>query len=73
MTQVNLYEAKTRLSELVREALAGGEVVIARHGKPVVRIVPYRQTGGVRPGFLKEQVRWSDDFDAPLDEWADYQ
>lgn len=73
MTQVNLYEAKTRLSELIREALAGEEVVIARHGKPVARLVPYRRAGGLSPGFLKGQVRWSDDFDALLDDFGDYQ
>jgi prevent-host-death family protein len=72
MMQVNLYEAKTRLSELIREAMAGEEVVIARHGKPVARLIPYRRSESVSPGFLKGKVRWSDDFDAPLDDLADY-
>ena len=40
MKQVNMYEAKTHLSSLVDAALAGGEVVIARHGKPCVKLVP---------------------------------
>jgi len=40
MTQVNMHEAKTQLSRLVERALDGEEVVIARAGKPLVRIVP---------------------------------
>jgi prevent-host-death family protein len=39
MKQVNLYEAKTRLSSLVDEAAAGGEIVIAKNGKPMARLV----------------------------------
>jgi prevent-host-death family protein len=42
MLQANLYEAKTRLSELVQAALDGEEVWIARAGKPLVRLVPGR-------------------------------
>jgi antitoxin (DNA-binding transcriptional repressor) of toxin-antitoxin stability system len=52
--------------------MAGEEVVIARHGKPVARLIPYRRSESVSPGFLKGKVRWSDDFDAPLDDLADY-
>ena len=37
---VNIYEAKTQLSRLVDEAAAGEEIVIARHGRPVARLVP---------------------------------
>lgn len=40
MTVVNMHEAKTRLSQLVEAALRGEEVLIARAGKPVVRIEP---------------------------------
>jgi prevent-host-death family protein len=39
MKQVNLYEAKTSLSSLVDEAAAGGEIVIAKNGKPMARLV----------------------------------
>lgn len=38
-TQVNIHEAKTRLSQLIEEVEAGGEVIIARAGSPVVRLV----------------------------------
>ena len=64
--QVNLYEAKTNLSRLVDEALAGEEVIIARAGKPLVRLVPCRQKDQPRrPG--NEKIWIADDFDAPLD------
>ncbi|WP_309605443.1 type II toxin-antitoxin system prevent-host-death family antitoxin [Phenylobacterium sp.] len=39
MKQVNLYEAKTHLSALVEEAAAGGEIIIAKNGKPYARLV----------------------------------
>ena len=39
MTTVNMHEAKTRLSQLVKEVEAGGEVVLSRRGRPVARIV----------------------------------
>jgi prevent-host-death family protein len=43
MTTVGMHEAKTNLSKLVDEALAGNEVVITRRGEPVVRLEPVRQ------------------------------
>lgn len=43
MKQVNMHEAKTRLSELVQAALTGEDVVVARRGKPAVRLVPVTQ------------------------------
>ncbi|MCS6787133.1 MAG: type II toxin-antitoxin system prevent-host-death family antitoxin [Thiobacillaceae bacterium] len=46
--QVNMHEAKSQLSRLVRAALAGEEVIIAQHGVPVVRLVPVPRT--VRTG-----------------------
>lgn len=72
MVQVNIYEAKTRLSELIRQVLAGEVVVIARNGRPAVRLVPFVPPEPVRDGFLKGCVRWTDDFDAPLTDFADY-
>jgi prevent-host-death family protein len=67
MATVNLHMAKTHLSRLVDQAVAGEEVIIAKAGKPVVRLVPVtaraRRTGF---GTLKGKVRISDDFDAPL-------
>jgi len=65
--QVNIHEAKSTLSRLVEEVEAGGEVVIARAGKPVARLVPLASAARPRkPGFLKGSIRIAADFDAPL-------
>jgi prevent-host-death family protein len=48
--QVNLYEAKTRLSELVEEAAKGNEIVIAKNDKPLARLVPL-----AKPSRLKKR------------------
>jgi prevent-host-death family protein len=50
---VNLYDAKTQLSRLVDRAIAGEEIVIARSGKPVVRLVPVDGAAPRQPGLLK--------------------
>jgi|CXWL01.1.fsa_nt_gi prevent-host-death family protein len=44
MSQSSIHEAKTQLSKLIQQALAGEEVIIAKAGKPVVRLVPIEQT-----------------------------
>jgi len=66
-TTVNLHAAKTHLSRLVERAAAGEEVIIAKAGKPMVRLVPVN-AGGRRTGFgtLKGNMRIAADFDAPL-------
>lgn len=66
--QVNLYEAKTHLSALVEEAAAGGEIVIAKAGHPMARLVPFvaEPKPERKPGRWKGQVWIADDFDAPL-------
>jgi prevent-host-death family protein len=63
----NLYEAKTDLSRLVERAAAGEEIVIAKAGKPMARLVPVRRTRRRRrPGGWEGRVRIREDFDAPL-------
>ncbi len=68
MKPVNIYEAKTRFSELVDKAASGDDVVISRNGKPLVRIT--RLEGDVRPqikfGLLKGKIKITADFDASL-------
>jgi prevent-host-death family protein len=66
MKIVNLHAAKTHLSRLVDQAVAGDDVVIAKAGKPMVRLV--RVTPAKRRGFGRGRGKiWiSDDFDAPL-------
>jgi len=65
---VNLYEAKTHLSELVDRAASGEEIVIAKAGTPRARLVPLHTVGSVRrkPGGWEGQVWIAPDFDAPL-------
>lgn len=64
MRQVNIHEAKTHLSRLLEEVEAGEELVIARNGRPVARIVPFGGTGTRTPGAWRGKVQIPDDFDA---------
>jgi prevent-host-death family protein len=62
---VNIHEAKTHLSRLVEQVERGDEVVIARAGRPVARLVPYRpRTAPRSPGLWRGQVALAADFDA---------
>jgi prevent-host-death family protein len=64
---VNLYEAKTHLSQLVEEAAAGEEIIIAKAGKPTARLVPLAVAKQPRtPGGWEGQVWVAEDFDAEL-------
>ncbi len=64
---VNIYDAKTRLSELVDRAAAGEEIVIAKAGRPTARLVPLRAPDKARvPGRWAGRVKLAADFDAPL-------
>jgi prevent-host-death family protein len=61
---VNVHEAKTHLSRLLEQVERGEEIVIARAGKPIARLVPYRAVQGPRtPGGWEGRVRIADDFD----------
>jgi prevent-host-death family protein len=62
MPQVNMHEAKTNFSKLVEMALRGEEVIIARHGKPLVRLTPVDAPVGLRPIGLHRLEHVSDTF-----------
>ena len=65
----SVTEAKAQLSMLLERVCAGEEIIIARAGRPIARLVPY-QSGRVprKPGDLKGRIRMADDFDdLPLD------
>ncbi len=64
--KLNLYEAKTRLSALVDEAAAGREIVIAKNGRPLAKLVPIKAARERQPGSAKGRIHISADFDAPL-------
>jgi prevent-host-death family protein len=66
MTQINLNEAKTHLSKLVERVQAGEEIIIAKSGKPVARLVPLGPASPRRPGLLSGRVE--DAFFEPLPE-----
>lgn len=71
--QVNMHDAKTRLSELVAAAERGEEVLIARNGRPAVRLVAVvEQHPPVQLGVLAGQIELANDFDAPLPEFEPY-
>lgn len=65
MPTVNMLEAKTQLSRLIEAAHRGKDVIIARDGTPVARIVPIKRRR-LKPGLLKGKIRIAEDFDAPL-------
>lgn len=66
MAQFSVHDAKTNLSRLIAEALAGGEVVIARGNVPAVRLVPVNPRGQRRFGALKGKITVDARFDEPL-------
>lgn len=62
---VNTHEAKTQLSKLLERAAAGEEIIIAKAGRPMARLVPYRESAAERqPGVWRGKVWLADDFDA---------
>jgi prevent-host-death family protein len=71
--EVNMHEAKTKLSELVAAAERGEEVVIARNGTPAARLVAITtEHAPVRLGGLAGEIELGPDFDAPLTEFEPY-
>ncbi len=65
MAIVNIHEAKTHLSKLVQRATAGEEIIIAKAGKPVAKLIPYESNSEPRRagGSWKGKVWMADDFD----------
>ena len=69
---VNIHEAKTHLSRLIERVESGHEVVIARAGRPVARLVPYRSRTTPRaPGLWRGRVSLAPDFDVTDGELVD--
>ena len=64
---VNIHEAKTHLSRLLARVMGGEEIIIAKAGKPIAKLVPYGTRSEVRiPGTAKGKIWMSADFDEPL-------
>jgi prevent-host-death family protein len=73
MAQFNIAEAKARLSELVRKALSGEEVTLAKDGKPLLKLVPVSLPGGTRePGSARGRVWMAPDFDTTPGDFDEY-
>jgi prevent-host-death family protein len=67
MSTYNVHAAKTHLSQLLQRALDGEEVVIAKAGRPLVRLVPVESAPARRSaGLWRDQFELPSDFDAPL-------
>lgn len=60
---VNLYDAKTQLSSLVERAANGEDIVIAKAGRPLARLVAYEPRAMLKFGSLKGKIEIPDDFD----------
>jgi prevent-host-death family protein len=69
MEPVNIHQAKTQLSQLLHVVEQGEEVVIARAGVPIARLVSWQAQAQpvAAPGAMRGQIQFGADFDAPLE------
>ena len=65
--KVSVYEAKSKLSQMINRALEGEEVVITRNGKDTVKLTPVPQKGNWI-GMFEGQIKIHDNFDYPIDD-----
>lgn len=73
MSTINLESAQNQLPDLIKEAISGKEVIIAKDGKPLVKLVPLTaQKPKPLFGSAKNLISMSEDFDAPLDDFQEY-
>ncbi|MEO8064410.1 MAG: type II toxin-antitoxin system prevent-host-death family antitoxin [Pseudomonadota bacterium] len=69
--KINIHEAKTHLSRLIEDVASGNEILIAKGGRAMARLVPLRRDETPRrPGLLKGKLRIADDFERPWVEFA---
>jgi prevent-host-death family protein len=66
--KINLYEAKSQLSQLVDRAAAGEEIIIAKNGEPLARLVPVAKRRKRKLGLLRGKVILDAEIEKPLDE-----
>ncbi|VAX19120.1 hypothetical protein MNBD_IGNAVI01-2279 [hydrothermal vent metagenome] len=73
MYQVNIHEAKTHLSKLIKKVINGEEVIIAKGNKPIAKIVNLETHNQKRKlGSAKGKIKISSDFDETLDDFEEY-
>ena len=68
----NMYEAKTKLSELVKKANSGGEVILMNRGKPVAKIIPFEDKKVVRKLGFAMDIEVRPGFEEIPDGFEDY-
>ena len=67
--KVSVYEAKSKLSQMINKALEGEEVVITRNGEETVKLTPVSKKKGNWIGMYDGQIEIGDNFDDPLEEF----
>ncbi|MBN1290434.1 MAG: type II toxin-antitoxin system Phd/YefM family antitoxin [Candidatus Latescibacteria bacterium] len=73
MLQVNIHEAKTHFSKLIKKVIDGEEIVIAKSNKPIAKIISINKPKPKRIlGAAKGKIKISSDFDAPIEDFVDY-
>jgi prevent-host-death family protein len=70
--KVSVYEAKSKLSQMINKAIEGEEVIITRNGKDVVTLLPIQTKKRDWIGMWEGQIKIHDDFDDPLPEFEEY-
>jgi prevent-host-death family protein len=73
-SRYNMYEAKTKLSEIVEKVREGEEVILMNRGEPVAKVVPIETPKKQRRlGFLKDKIQLLPGWDQPIDDFEDYE
>ena len=70
--KVSVYEAKSKLSQMINRAMEGEEVVITRNGEETVKLIPVLKKQASWIGMYEGQIVIHDDFDDPLEEFEEY-
>ena len=70
--KVSVYEAKSKLSQMINKALEGEDVIITRNGRDTVKLTPVTKKKGDWIGMYEGQIVIHDDFDDPLEEFEEY-
>lgn len=70
--KVSVYEAKSKLSQMINAALEGEEVIVTRNGEDTVSLIPVQKKKNDWIGMYEGQIVILDDFDEPLDEFERY-
>jgi prevent-host-death family protein len=72
--KIGVYEAKSKLSEMIKLARAGEDVIITKNGEDMVRLIPVgsRKKNTDWIGMFEGQIEIRDDFDDPLEEFEEY-